>query len=291
MKMRFPGPLSILVIVSAIAYGQPTAPADSDPITLKVCVQGEDSCAIWTFLQGSQHLGTGQWNNGEIASLHYTISGNTIIFDRADTMGPYAGLSATYTGTIDKDGFSGSFTAKLPGHSESQTGHWFGSPAPPVLIPEVIHFCGANCFTLTWRENHYSMTSPRNSWEPPDYTSTWTVEKFTRTSVIWHRHDSANPANSLHPNGWDTTYKGQIAGNGDVLVNITEDGMPNNKIRVAWGADLDTVPGTNAERDQRNWQLAPTPACDVSCLIQWGNTIMDGAELVKRFINLTSPNS
>lgn len=128
-----------------------------------------------------------------------------------------------------------------------------GSPVPVIdkaLLPSVIHFCGGNCTTLEWKQGHYVSTT-KNGGEPPGFSSTWTVEAFTRESVILHRHDSPNPSNPNGLNGWDVTYAGEIAREGNRLINITLNGSHKNAARFAWGSALDTVPGSNEERDRQ----------------------------------------
>src|ERR1700761_5276712 len=49
--------------------------------------------------------------------------------------------------------------------------------------PAVIHFCWTNCFTLHMDNGTYRRDDGSNE--------TWTIERFTSTSVILHRHDVA----------------------------------------------------------------------------------------------------
>ena len=114
------------------------------------------------------------------------------------------GLTSTYTGTRHGDQVGGEYTSSWPGHWDQKSGNWYATVEQPVSPPPVMHACGANCFTLTFANGKYTITSPRNSWDPPDFTSVWTVESFTREPVILHRHDSPNDANpASKPNGWD----------------------------------------------------------------------------------------
>lgn len=108
--------------------------------------------------------------------------------------------------------------------------------------PRVLHFCWTNCFTLTLENGHYVRA------DVPD--ETWTVERFTSTSVDLRRHDPPAAWNGFSA---DVTYQGKVYN--DQLTNVTVNGKAVPDINVAWGAALDTLPGSNAERDQ---QLAPT---------------------------------
>ncbi len=105
-------------------------------------------------------------------------------------------------------------------------------------VPGVIHFCWTNCFTLRFDQGIYRRTDGTEE--------TWSVERFTSKSVILRRHDP--------PAGWngfsaDVTYQGQVLD--ERLINVTVNGNPVPDIALAWGAALDTLPGNNAERDQR----------------------------------------
>jgi hypothetical protein len=117
-------------------------------------------------------------------------------------------------------------------------------------LPTVMHMSAANCATLELRDGHYLLTT-KHAWEPPDFSSIWTVVAFTRKLVVFRRHDSPNPANPAGLNGWDVTYTGQISADGNSLVNITENGAPAPYMHLAWGSALDSVPGSNEERDRR----------------------------------------
>jgi len=116
-------------------------------------------------------------------------------------------------------------------------------------VPEQIHFCWTNCFTLQWAGGQYQRSDGT--------AETWTVEHFGSDSVILHRHDA--PA-AWNGNSADVTYAGQVADG--QLTNITVNGHPVPEVAMAWGAALGKVPGSNAERDQRLWvpSAAPVPA-------------------------------
>jgi hypothetical protein len=104
--------------------------------------------------------------------------------------------------------------------------------------PHVMHWCWANCFTLVFEEGLYRRADGTNE--------TWTVDHFTPTSFLLHRHDAPAAWNGFST---DVTYEGRIS-NG-LLVDLTVAGRPATDIQAAWGAALETLPGSNAERDQR----------------------------------------
>ena len=109
--------------------------------------------------------------------------------------------------------------------------------------PDVIHFCWTNCFSLSFGNGLYTRTDGSDE--------TWTVERFTPTSVVLHRHGIPAAWNGFSA---DVTYQGQVSN--DRLINVTVNGKAVPDINLAWGAALDTLPGNNAERDQRNFRAS-----------------------------------
>jgi hypothetical protein len=105
--------------------------------------------------------------------------------------------------------------------------------------PQVIHFCWTNCFTLNFDNGLYRRADGSDE--------TWTVERFTSTSVALRRHDAPAAWNGFST---DVVYEGQVS-NGR-LINVTVSGKPASGIDAAWGVALSTLPGSNAERDQGN---------------------------------------
>jgi hypothetical protein len=98
-----------------------------------------------------------------------------------------------------------------------------------------MHFCALNCFTLKLDNGRYVITSDNGF-----ITSIWAVESFTRQSVILHRTDSS---------GFSAVLTGQISKEGNRLINETWDGKASD-FKLAWGTALNTVPGSNEERDR-----------------------------------------
>jgi Domain of unknown function (DUF4124)/WXXGXW repeat (2 copies) len=96
--------------------------------------------------------------------------------------------------------------------------------------PDLIDFCWTNCFTLSFANGVYRRTDGTEE--------TWTVESFTPTSVILHRHDVPAEWNGFSA---DVIYQGQVS-NGR-LINISVNGHAVPDINMAWGTaapvDLD----------------------------------------------------
>ena len=118
-------------------------------------------------------------------------------------------------------------------------------PVDGPSLPDTLHFCWTNCFTLALTNGVYQ----RSDGTP----ETWTVERFAPEAVILHRHDARAGWNG---NRSDVRYQGVIIDGH--LRDITVNGRPVPAIDMAWGDALNSVPGSNAERDQRHW--TPPPA-------------------------------
>jgi Domain of unknown function (DUF4124)/WXXGXW repeat (2 copies) len=124
------------------------------------------------------------------------------------------------------------------------------SSAPQTLVrlegaqdpPPVLHFCWTNCATLALENGRYVRTDGTDE--------SWTIERFTPTSVVMRRHDVPAAWNGFST---DVTYRGQVSN--ERLINVTINGNAVPDIHMAWGAALDTLPGSNAERDRRNLAL------------------------------------
>jgi hypothetical protein len=105
--------------------------------------------------------------------------------------------------------------------------------------PRELHFCWNSCFTLILDNGVYRRTDGTEE--------SWTVETFSAKAVVLHRHDA--PANW---NGYsqDVVYAGQVSN--DRLIGSTVNGKPVSGIDASWGTALNTLPGSNAERDAKN---------------------------------------
>jgi hypothetical protein len=118
-----------------------------------------------------------------------------------------------------------------------------------AMPPDVLHFCWTNCFTLNLDNGVYRRIDGTDE--------TWTIERFTADALILHRHDAPAVWND---NRTDVVYRGQsVEGR---LLNVTVNGNPVPDVNMAWGAALHTLPGSNAERDQR--RSAPAPQVAIS---------------------------
>jgi hypothetical protein len=112
-------------------------------------------------------------------------------------------------------------------------------------LPQEMHFCWTNCFTLLIDNGVYRRTDGTDE--------TWTVERFTSGTVVLHRHDVPAAWNGFSA---DVVYQGQVSN--DRLINVTVNGNPVPNMNLAWGFALETLPGSNAERDRRQLaQAAP----------------------------------
>jgi hypothetical protein len=113
--------------------------------------------------------------------------------------------------------------------------------------PKIVHFCWTNCFTLVESHGTYSRVDATDE--------TWTVQRFTPTSLVLTRHDPPAEWNGFKP---EVRYAGRI--DGERLVDVTVDGRPTGDIRMAWGSAVESLPGSNAERDRRQSQGLWPPA-------------------------------
>jgi WXXGXW repeat (2 copies) len=132
-----------------------------------------------------------------------------------------------------------------PGRSDTSTGNSAEQLEAVHTPPQEMHFCWTNCFTLAFNNGVYRRTDGTDE--------TWTVERFTSGTVVLHRHGVPAAWNGFST---DVVYQGQVSN--DRLINVTVNGNPVPDINLAWGFALETLPGSNAERDRR--QLAQAAA-------------------------------
>lgn len=116
--------------------------------------------------------------------------------------------------------------------------------------PHEMHFCWTNCFTLTFENGVYSRTDGSDE--------TWTVERFTPETLVLHRRGVPAAWNGFSA---DVVYQGQVSN--DRLISVTVNGNPVPDINLAWGFALETLPGSNAERDRRQSAQAQAQALAV----------------------------
>lgn len=104
------------------------------------------------------------------------------------------------------------------------------------LPPDQVHVCWTNCFTLILDNGVYRRADGT--------AETWTVETFSPDAIVLHRHDAPADWNGYSE---DVIYAGRVSN--DRLVGATVNGKPTGGIDASWGAALNTLPGSNAERD------------------------------------------
>jgi hypothetical protein len=257
---------SLMVPPAASPQNSPTVHADSGsasgpnaskhnagdvPITMTEC-EGVNNCATWTFL-GKQ--GNGQWPSGEIASLGVeTLDGDSIVIHRTDSSGPSAGLTATYRGTRHGDRIGGEFTSSWPDHWVNKSGNWYGTLEKSAQAPPpVMHTCNVNgCTsgkggTLVLENGHY-----RNLTTSTGTSDVWAIVSFSTDSVVLRRTLSGAY------NG-TATFSGHISARGNTIDDgvLKWDSGGEGRFRAAWGAAIDTIPGSNPELERHYISVMP----------------------------------
>jgi len=104
--------------------------------------------------------------------------------------------------------------------------------------PAQLHFCWTNCFTLLLNDGVYRRADGTEE--------SWTVETFSSDGIVLHRHDAPADWNGYQE---DVVYAGQVSN--DRLISVTVNGKPTSGVDASWGAALNTLPGSNAERDAK----------------------------------------
>ncbi|MGC1386835.1 MAG: hypothetical protein WA807_02385 [Steroidobacteraceae bacterium] len=109
----------------------------------------------------------------------------------------------------------------------------------PRYPPHELHFCWTNCFTLILDNGVYHRSDGTDE--------SWTVETFTDKAIVLHRHDAPADWNG---HSQDVVYAGHVSN--DRLIGVTLNGEPVTGIDASWGTALNTLPGSNAERDAKS---------------------------------------
>jgi hypothetical protein len=104
----------------------------------------------------------------------------------------------------------------------------------PALIPSVLHLCAQHCVTFT-REND-QLTNYTIFPGQRNVKRVMVVERFTPESVVIRRTDTGS-----HP--LTVVYSGRMSSDGNSL--------PGAGWKMTWGAALDSLPGSDEERDRR----------------------------------------
>jgi hypothetical protein len=119
----------------------------------------------------------------------------------------------------------------------------------PEYPPSHLHFCWTNCFALILDHGVYHRTDGSDE--------TWTVETFSANGMVLHRHD---PPTDWNGNSPDVVYAGRVAN--DRLIDVTVNGKATSGIDASWGTALNTLPGSNAERDGKSTANLDPPSGD-----------------------------
>lgn len=122
--------------------------------------------------------------------------------------------------------------------TDSSTGNSAEQMEDTHTLPPEMHFCWTNCFTLSLNNGVYRRADGTDE--------TWTVERFSSGTVVLHRHDIPAAWNGFSA---DVVYQGQVSN--DRSINVTVNGNPVPDTNLAWGFALESLPGSNAERDRR----------------------------------------
>jgi hypothetical protein len=254
--------------------------------------EGRDNatCGTWTF-NGTE--GTGQWRSGAFANLTVQqFDPGWVIIRRSDPSGTSPGLTAIYVGKIQGQRVEGTVTWRWLGHwTQEAQGTWFATFGEPVAkdstpspqgstpqidpstsrnasqdtgqnagkfaggvalpsLPKVMHWCSQHCMTLIWENGHYTNAATPGK-------TVLTVDSFTQGSVLMHRTDYGSyPGKAV--------LTGRISNQGNAIVDGTIAwtyhpccGLSSGAFNAAWGAALDTVPGSDEDRDRGH--RAPEP--------------------------------
>ena len=125
----------------------------------------------------------------------------------------------------------------------------------PPGVPDMIHWCAAHCITLIWQNGHYT-----NADAPS--VNEWILDSFTRESFVMRRTEYKVKAGETVVVG-KAVLSGRISEQGDTVADgkITWTyhpccGTSTATFSAAWGAALDTVPGSDEERDRRQAALS-----------------------------------
>jgi hypothetical protein len=114
------------------------------------------------------------------------------------------------------------------------------SQSSPAL-PAKMHWCAVNCITLVLYQGHY-VGSDNLHPEQAIKCGLFTVESFTRESVVMHRTDCEPPGSAV--------LNGKISASGNAIVDGTITwtshpccGTGSRAFLAAWGSEIDSIPG------------------------------------------------
>jgi hypothetical protein len=149
--------------------------------------------------------------------------------DHEETVTLSEGQVTTIAATLQPSGGSQTTPWQSVGRQTNPGQSAFLSP------PDEFHFCGMFCNTWKLQKGRYVNATACGNFGGIG-SSVWTVEKFTRESVILHRLDF--PPLQIYV----ANYTGQVSSDGNSLVNGAIDGTPQ-PFQLTWGAALNSIPG------------------------------------------------
>lgn len=251
-----------VTIQSAQNTTQTSTKAEPLKLTLTEC-EGVNNCATWRFI-GS--LGSGKWPDGSEGTL--TKSANAkgeVLIHRVDTVGPSAGLTADYRGTLKDEGtkdmrLSGEVTSWWPGHWETKKGDWYAfAEIPHQGPPGVVRSCTIPdyryCWTYTWNRDHYDGVVDNG----PN-TGILTVEGLNGEPVDLHpgqtvvtRLKQASPA-------YTSIGKGMISSQGNSIQNgqWSDSNGASGFFTSVWGTAINDLPvGKYPKAQVPVWEPSP----------------------------------
>jgi|GEM_PF-2646035 len=125
----------------------------------------------------------------------------------------------------------------------------YASANEQLRPPEVLHWCSQHCSTWVWVGNRYVGQGAEHPERFPKCGVT--VEKFTLDAVVMHRTDCGQ-----YPGKAELT--GKLSRDGNSIVDGTISwtwhpccGLATGRYIAAWGPAIDTIPGSDEERDRR----------------------------------------
>ena len=131
------------------------------------------------------------------------------------------------------------------------------SQSAPAL-PAKMHWCAVNCITLVLYHGHYVAENNPHP-EQSINCGLFTVERFTRQSVVIHRTDCEPPGSAV--------LTGKLSSSGNAIVNGIINwtshpccGTGSRSFHAAWGSEIDSIPGGGVAPPSLDQPPAPAAA-------------------------------
>jgi TPR repeat protein len=128
----------------------------------------------------------------------------------------------------------------------------------PAALPAKMHWCAVNCITLVLYHGHYVAENNPHP-EQSINCGLFTVERFTRESVVMHRTDCEPPGTAV--------LTGKISDSGNAIIDGTINwtshpccGTGSRPFQAAWGSEIDSIPGGGVAPQSYNRPAAPAAA-------------------------------